>query len=91
MDSNSAIDPRIQHAGSFYQGSRKVLSTTVAREIVKQLSQVIEHHINIMDTEGIIISSTDPNRIGSLHGGAKKIIDEKLNELLIESDDEYVG
>lgn len=91
FDAKTEPTHRLEHAESFYSGSRKVLSTGVAQQIVKQLSQVIEHHINIMDIQGVIIASTDPNRIGSLHGGAKKIIDENLKELLIETDDEYVG
>lgn len=68
-----------------------ILSTSIAEQIVLQLSKVMEHHINIMDINGIIISSTDPMRIGTLHGGAKKIIEEQLTELLIASDGEYEG
>ena len=68
-----------------------ILSKNVADKIVSELSKIVEQHINIMDIEGIIISSTDPNRIGSVHGGAVKILNEKLFELMIQSDDEYEG
>jgi len=68
-----------------------LLSKHVAEQIVSQLSKVVEQHINIMDTQGMIISSTDPLRIGTVHGGAQKIIDEKLSELMIESDQAFIG
>ncbi len=68
-----------------------VLSKSVADQIVSQLSKIVEQHINIMDIEGKIISSTDVNRINSFHGGAVKIINERLSELMIFSDDEYAG
>jgi carbohydrate diacid regulator len=68
-----------------------LLSKHVAEQIVSQLSKVVEQHINIMDIQGMIISSTDPLRIGTHHGGAQKIIDEKLPELMIDSDQSYIG
>ncbi len=68
-----------------------LLSKSIADQIVSQLSQIIEQHINIMDTQGMIISSTDPKRIGTFHGGAQKIITERLNELMIVNDSEYQG
>jgi len=68
-----------------------LLSSHIADQIVSQLSKVIEPHINIMDINGIIVSSTNPERIGTLHGGAVRILKEKLQELMIERDDEYPG
>ena len=68
-----------------------LLSSYTADQIVSQLSKVMEPHINIMDTEGVIISSTNPERVGTTHGGAVKILTEKLSELMIEKDDEYPG
>lgn len=68
-----------------------ILSKNVADKIVSELSKIVEQHINIMDIAGVIIASTDANRIGSIHGGAVKILNEKLSELMIQSDDEYSG
>lgn len=68
-----------------------LISASVAEAIVAQLSQVMENHINIMDKSGFIVASTDPNRVGSIHGGAVRILEEKLPELLIENDQEYIG
>ncbi|PKK93661.1 MAG: hypothetical protein CVV61_03490 [Tenericutes bacterium HGW-Tenericutes-6] len=68
-----------------------ILSKNVADQIVKELSQIVEQHINVMDIQGVIISSTDSNRIGTIHGGALKIIEENLPELVIESNDQFPG
>jgi len=68
-----------------------LLSSNVAEQIVHQLSKVMEQNINIMDMNGLIISSTDPVRVGTIHGGAVRIIQEHLDELIIQSDDEYAG
>lgn len=68
-----------------------ILSKSIADQIVKELSQIVEQHINVMDIQGVIVSSTDPNRIGTTHGGAVKVIEEKLPELVIESNDQFPG
>lgn len=68
-----------------------ILSSTVAKQIVDQLSRVVEQNINVMDVNGIIIASTDPVRVGTVHGGAVRILKEHLEDLIIESDDEYPG
>ena len=44
-----------------------------------------------MDLNGVIIASTDPERVGQFHGGAARILRENLDELRIFSDDEYEG
>lgn len=67
------------------------LSTTFAMQMVEELSTILSQHINFINQEGVIIASSDPNRIGSLHMGAKKLIDENLPYIVIESDDEYPG
>jgi carbohydrate diacid regulator len=67
------------------------LSATFAMQMVEELSAIINQHINLIDNDGTIIASTDKTRIGSCHMGAKKIIDEGLPYLVIESDTEYTG
>lgn len=68
-----------------------VLSREIAHQLVEQLAGVVEQSINIMDTSGRIIDSTDASRIGTLHGGARRILQENLKDLIIESDQEYEG
>lgn len=68
-----------------------IISEATARQVVEQLSSVIDQHINIMDVTGTIVGSTDPMRIGTIHGGAKRILAENLKTLVIESNEEYEG
>lgn len=67
------------------------ISQATASEIAKQLFETIGHKINIMNTQGVIIASSDLSRIGKIHGGAKKILDESLPYLIVEDDTQFEG
>lgn len=67
------------------------ISKRNAEQIVKEISGIIGESVNMMNSDGIIIASTDTSRIGTYHEAAKKLIDEKLDELIIHDDNEYVG
>ena len=67
------------------------IETLTAREIVTQLAETIGQNINIMNTEGVIIASSDPEREGQLHDGARKLIAEQLPLLVVEDDVQYAG
>ena len=54
-----------------------------ALQIVSDISKIVNQNINIMDNNGVIIASTNENRIGNFHFVAKKIIDEKLDEFYV--------
>ncbi len=62
-----------------------------ALKIVNEINTIIEQKVNIMNKKGIIISSTDTDRVGQLHEGAEKVINERLEMLIIENDNEYKG
>ncbi len=62
------------------------ISQTAAQAIVEEIGNEIHEHINMMDSSGIIIASTNPERIGQVHEGARKVITEKLSELYITED-----
>lgn len=59
------------------------ISQTAAQSIVEEIGREIHEHINFMDQEGYIVASTDKARLGTLHTGARRIIEEKLTELYI--------
>ncbi len=67
------------------------ITERIARNIVREISGTIHQAVNLMNAEGIIIASTNPNRVGTLHKGAEKIIKENLECLGIYSDGEYQG
>ncbi len=60
-------------------------------QIVTEISGIIHQNINLMDERGIIIASTDPNRIGDFHAGASQVISQNLEQLIIRNDTEYTG
>ncbi|MDD3192436.1 MAG: sugar diacid recognition domain-containing protein [Oscillospiraceae bacterium] len=62
------------------------LSHQSAQQIVREISEIVRQHVNMMDSDGVIIASTDPSRIGHAHEGARRIIEENLSELYISQD-----
>lgn len=67
------------------------LSSQIASSIVKEINQVIDENINIMDAKGIITASSDPQRIGNFLEGAHTVVEHNLDQLIIKSEDEYKG
>ena len=68
-----------------------LLSEESAMRIVTEMSSLIHHDVNMMDEHGIIIASTNPARMGTLHGGALRLLREGLSELSVSDEDEYEG
>lgn len=62
------------------------ISKDAAQEIVEEIGDEIQEHINMMDADGIIIASTNPARLGQVHQGARRIITEGLAELYISEE-----
>ena len=58
------------------------LSKDIAQKIVSEMMDVIPYNINVMDENGVIIGSGDVKRIGNVHEGARKAINNQLiNEI----------
>lgn len=55
-----------------------------AQAIVDEMKESLHRDINFMDEEGVIIASTDQDRVGTYHAGASRILHEQLEELVIE-------
>lgn len=64
------------------------LATSLAREIVRNIYDVLHQEINFMDETGIIIASTDASRLQQRHGGALQVIQTK-QPLTIPADHLY--
>ncbi len=74
-----------------YRGDIVLLTRGNAQKIVDEMEEIINRSINIMDSHGYIIASTDKTRIGQFHEGAQKVIANKLTELVIENESGYEG
>lgn len=66
------------------------LEPKVAKLIVKSLKDIINHEINLFDTSGTIIASTDTVRIGTSHEGAR-LAAKNQQTLTIEHDNQFKG
>ena len=64
-----------------------MLSKTISKNVVREIGNLVDKNINMMDVNGIIIASTDPSRIGQPHWGAKQVINNNLNELYISQNE----
>lgn len=62
-----------------------------AQNIVDEMKASIHQDINIMDSNGTILGSTNPARRGQIHQGALQIIQEELPSLTIWKDEPEKG
>lgn len=68
-----------------------IISRKQMQNIVEELEDAIQKNINIMDETGCIVASTDASRIGTYHSGAQRVINQKLDELVISESNQYAG
>ena len=66
------------------------LNAKIAKQIVKDLKEIIHYNINFIDNTGEIIASTDEKRIGTLHMAAIKVVQNRV-DVIVHHDDEYSG
>lgn len=59
----------------------------MAQQIVDEINATICHDLNIMDKDGIIIASTDPTRIGTLHMVARDLLRSGKDSYIVHTDD----
>lgn len=61
-----------------------ILTRSLADKIVQKTKELTSMHMNVMNVEGVIISSSDPARIGSYHEGAAKVIETGTDQIVTE-------
>jgi carbohydrate diacid regulator len=66
------------------------INLNLAQEIVKAVKEVVDKDINFIDINGIIIGSTDKNRLNTFHQAGYKAI-KTLNNITVGENDEYEG
>ncbi|MBS0992855.1 helix-turn-helix domain-containing protein [Lacticaseibacillus paracasei] len=66
------------------------LEPKVAQDIVTNLKDIIHHEINLFDTTGTIIASTDEKRVGTFHDGAFQAV-KSHQPVVIQNDAEFSG
>lgn len=68
-----------------------MLNVAISRKMVERAKEIINYNINIMDSKGIIIASTDPSRVGSFHEIAYKILTDKDDIIEIGEASDLLG
>lgn len=71
-------------------GDNMDISKNLASQIVNNIKGIINQDLNFMDRRGVIIASTDPNRVNTFHEAAKACVDRK-KIIVIEYDNQYRG
>lgn len=66
------------------------ISSFLANNIVKEMKKIIGKDLNFIDSNGIIIASTNLERVNTFHEGAKEAI-SKNKTIKIMRDNEYNG
>ena len=66
------------------------LDPQIAKTIVANLKDIIQHEINLFDTTGTIIASTDTTRVGTSHDGARLAVSTR-ETVTIDSEHEFRG
>ncbi|MGI6725326.1 MAG: CdaR family transcriptional regulator [Christensenellales bacterium] len=63
----------------------------MASMIIDRVKKTINYDINIMDENGVIIASSNPNRVGNFHELAYQILSTYSDTLETSDDDEFIG
>ena len=63
------------------------ITSELAHPIILKLKALVNYNINIMNDDGLIVGSTDPDRLYQIHQGALQVIESK-EPILISSIDE---
>ena len=66
------------------------LDPQIAETIVNSLKDIINHEINLFDTTGTIIASTDLSRIGTSHDGARLALSTRAT-VSIDNEHQFKG
>lgn len=66
------------------------LNPEIAKGIVQSLKDFINHEINLFDTAGRVIASTDKSRIGTIHEAAR-LAAARHEKVVVSDDDQYHG
>lgn len=68
-----------------------MLSTELARRFIERISEYTEYNVNIMDADGVIIACCDPERLGTYHEIADRIVHGHEDIIYVSENDRYRG
>ena len=68
-----------------------IIDPTLAKSFVNRIAGYTKYGLNIMDHRGIVIASTDENRVGTFHEVALQIIRENQEIIAVSDDSIWAG
>jgi carbohydrate diacid regulator len=63
-----------------------IITSELAQPIIEQISKVVGHNINIMNNKGVIVASSDSERINQVHQGAVEVMKMKSERVIYPSE-----
>ncbi|MGG1575367.1 CdaR family transcriptional regulator [Fictibacillus sp. NRS-1165] len=63
-----------------------LITSELAQPIIGKIAKVAGRNINIMDADGVIVASSDPERIHQVHQGAIEVMEMKSERLIYPSE-----
>ncbi len=67
-----------------------MLSTSLAKKIIREVKSFINEDLIMVDTAGTIIASTVPSRLGHFHEGALLVANEKQARVITKADESTI-
>ena len=68
-----------------------MLENSLAEKLIEQVTKYTSYNVNIMNEQGVIIASRNPERIGKFHEVAWQIVHGTTDIMVTENDNEYPG
>ncbi len=85
----SGNDTIMKRDSSSNKGGRRMnLTQHLAEEVIRRLEKNIPFAMNMMDKRGMMIASTNPNRVGDIHSGAQEVI-QRLETVIIDENNQH--
>ena len=69
----------------------RMLENSLAEKLIEQVTKYTSYNVNIMNEQGVIIASRNPERIGKFHEVAWQIVHGTTDIMVTENDNEYPG
>lgn len=68
-----------------------MLENSLAEKLIEQVTKYTSYNVNIMNEQGVIIASRNPERIGKFHEVAWQIVHGTTDIMVTKNDNEYPG
>lgn len=68
-----------------------MLEVSLARKLIRQITEYTDYNVNIMDENGTIIASRDKERVGTFHEAAYRLLRGSRVMMTVTDGDDYTG